>query len=410
MHEPFDPEEPRLAPAPATATALARRLAHQKQIAELGTYAFTEPDYQAVMDRAVELAAEIFDVPLTKILKFVDDADSLKLVAGRGWEEGLVGHGRVGIDRESQAGYTLLSEAPVVVTDLARETRFSGPPLLHEYGVVAGMSVIIAGAAGRPFGVFGIHDTRARRFDESDADMLVTLANIVASSARQREAAERRNLASREVAHRSGNLLQLVRSIASQTFTTDRVTREAERVFSGRLAALSRANQLLCEDGWSTTRLIALVKEVLTVFPGRVEIQGRDIVLPADFCFDLSLILHEVATNSGKYGALSREAGVRASLSWQLEAGADGRSQLVLTWHDPVSASGPSATSAPRAAGETGFGKQLIVSLAEVKWGGRISESQSDGYRLVLQLPLPDGERDAAGAQTGAEPGPRTGG
>ena len=48
------------------------------------------------------------------------------------------------------------------------------------------------------------------------------------ASARQREAAERRNLASREVAHRSGNLLQLVRSIASQTFTTDRVTREAE--------------------------------------------------------------------------------------------------------------------------------------------------------------------------------------
>ena len=55
MHEPFD-QEPRLPPAPATAVALARRLADQKQIAEFGTYAFTEPDYQAVMDRAVELA------------------------------------------------------------------------------------------------------------------------------------------------------------------------------------------------------------------------------------------------------------------------------------------------------------------------------------------------------------------
>jgi hypothetical protein len=66
----------------------------------------------------VRVAAEVLQVPLTKILEFADSGEHLVLRAGLGWAEGLVGRGEVGIDLESQAGFTLLAKKPVIVKDL----------------------------------------------------------------------------------------------------------------------------------------------------------------------------------------------------------------------------------------------------------------------------------------------------
>jgi hypothetical protein len=77
---------------------------------------------------------------------------SITSAAGVGWQEGLVNYAIVGADLDSQAGYTLVSQKPVIVEDLRKETRFRGPALLHKHGVVSGISVVIHGI-DQPFGV-----------------------------------------------------------------------------------------------------------------------------------------------------------------------------------------------------------------------------------------------------------------
>src|ERR1700688_3564315 len=90
---------------------------------------------------------------------------------------------------ESQAGHTLLSKEPVIVEDLGTETRFSRPRLLHNHGVVSGMTVIIPGQE-RPFGVLGAHTTTRRRFTQDDVNFLQAIANVLAAAIKHHQAEE----------------------------------------------------------------------------------------------------------------------------------------------------------------------------------------------------------------------------
>lgn len=161
--------------------ALARQ---QRAAAELGRAALRGMDLPSLMNEAVSLSARTLDVEYTKVLEFLPADDSFRLVAGVGWKPGLVGHSRIPSGKDSQAGYTLLSDEPVIVEDLRMESRFSGPPLLHDHGVISGMSIIIGGEDD-PFGVFGVHTRRHRIFTEDDVHFLETVANILADAIRQ---------------------------------------------------------------------------------------------------------------------------------------------------------------------------------------------------------------------------------
>ena len=90
---------------------LERRLRQQKALAEFGVFAFGETSLGAVMQRACEIAADVLDVPLTKILRFSGLADHLAVAAGVGWRDGLVGSQTVSSELQSQAGYTLGTRA-----------------------------------------------------------------------------------------------------------------------------------------------------------------------------------------------------------------------------------------------------------------------------------------------------------
>lgn len=361
---------------------LQRRLRQQGAVAELGSFALGERDFAKVLDRAVHVAAEVLDVPLTKILQFADNAGHLVLRAGVGWADGLVGHGKVGIERESQAGYTLLAQGPVIVRDLLAETRFDGPQLLHDHQVRSGISVVIPGAllGPRPFGVFGIHARDVRDFTRTDAEFLQSLANIVAGAARQVAAADHHMLLVREMAHRAGNMLQLVNSIASQTFSTAADPRIARASFAERLGALARSNYVVSRGGWTSTRFADLMDDVVKPFDTRIVTEGRDILLPPEICFDMGLVVHELATNSMKYGSLAAGEGV-VRVRWSLAPQEGGSNLFRFEWHDPRSVSAGPARG-------TGFGAKLISALVERKWNGTVKIDRADGYRTTLELPV----------------------
>lgn len=156
-------------------------------IAVLGRMALpVSSDLQPLMEKAVTLVADVLQVEMSKILEL--KGDRLLLRAGVGWQEGLVGNATVGIDLDSQAGFTLKSDEPVVVKDLRTETRFSGPPLLRDHHVVSGISVIIK-TKSQDYGVFGAHTTKLRQFIDDDINFLQAMANII-SLAYERKSSE----------------------------------------------------------------------------------------------------------------------------------------------------------------------------------------------------------------------------
>lgn len=168
---------------------LRARARQEAAIADLGRAVLAGGDLDALMKEAVVAVAECLKVEYAKILELDRSGGALLLRAGVGWKEGLVGHATVGAGRDSQAGFTLLSGEPVIVEDLRTETRFTGPALLHEHGVVSGLSVIIPGPL-RPFGVLGAHTKSSREFSSHDVHFLQDVAHLLTVTIERQRAEE----------------------------------------------------------------------------------------------------------------------------------------------------------------------------------------------------------------------------
>ncbi len=160
---------------------LAQREKQQAAVATLGQEALGSNDLKMLFDQTVKHVADTLDIDMVKILEHIPEKKSCFLRSGVGWQDGLVGHASVGSDLESQAGYTLISDSPVIVEDLTTETRFSGPALLHDHKVVSGLSLVIPGNE-QPWGVMGVHSKRKRIFTRDDVNFLQAVANLLAEA------------------------------------------------------------------------------------------------------------------------------------------------------------------------------------------------------------------------------------
>lgn len=158
--------------------SLQERLRQQAAVAAIGAHALRGDTLEALMAEATALVAQSLKVDFCTVLELAPARDALLLTAGFGWREGLVGHAKIGVGTSSQAGYTLLSGQPVIVEDLATESRFEPPALLREHGIVSGLTVII-GTTERPFGVLGAHAGSRRTFSQEDVHLLESVAHVL---------------------------------------------------------------------------------------------------------------------------------------------------------------------------------------------------------------------------------------
>jgi PAS domain S-box-containing protein len=163
------------------ASERAGRAYQQEVVAELGRQALVDRDLRSLMKSAVQAVARILDLERAEVLELAPSGDVLTLRAGAGWDADLEGVVSVPASRESVAGYTLASQAPVVVEDLRRETRFSVPPPLADDGVVAVLNVVIRGEP-RPYGVLGGNACHPRQFSPDDIYFLRAVANLLADA------------------------------------------------------------------------------------------------------------------------------------------------------------------------------------------------------------------------------------
>ena len=167
---------------------LERRAAQQAAVALLGEHALEGASTIDLMDEAVNGAARMLGAEISAVWEFLPDEDCLVLRSGIGWPETEIGSLRYPAGEGSQAGYTLLSRAPVVVEDWDAERRFEQPSFRGRR-TGAGLSVKIEGGSRGPFGVLVIQSMRPRKFAAGDIDFLQSLANVLAD-ALERQAVE----------------------------------------------------------------------------------------------------------------------------------------------------------------------------------------------------------------------------
>jgi len=205
-----------------TEAELERRVAQQAAVARLGERALERVATSELIEQACAAATELLDVEVVAVAELLPDQKLFRICAGAGWPPGHIGVTTVSAGPTTQPGYTIVSGAPVVVTDWETEERFTESRVL-EIGARSGISVTIEGL-DRPFGVFSVHSTRPRQYVAGDVDFVQSLANVLAD-ALARQATED------EIRHRA--LHDSLTGLPNRTLFVDRLEHALARLRRG---------------------------------------------------------------------------------------------------------------------------------------------------------------------------------
>lgn len=204
------------------------------------------------------------------------------------------------------------------------------------------------------------------------------IATVSDIAERKRTEAQRELLLA-ELNHRVKNTLAVVQGLAHQTFR--KTDTAARRAFEGRLQALATAHDLLTRSHWESTALHQLVSDALKpagANRARIEVSGPAIRLSPHAALTIALALHELFTNTLKYGALSDETG-QVRLAWD-QAEGDGR--LRIEWREQ---GGPPVVP-PK---HRGFGSLLLERTLAKDLDGRVALAfEPAGVVCVIEMPI----------------------
>jgi PAS domain S-box-containing protein len=213
------------------------------------------------------------------------------------------------------------------------------------------------------------------------AGKVVGASKIARDITERRRAHERQKLLINEIQHRIKNTLATVQAIATQTLQNAPAERDA---FVARLHALAGAHDLLRDDNWQQAALSDLVGKALNAFQDkhqeRFVIDGPGgIFLDAQKSSLLVMVLHELATNAVKYGALSNETG-QVHVAW--ETSGDGPAKCFrLCWKE----SGGPPVNPPK---QKGFGSLLIERALQNQLGQARLDFDPQGLVCSIEISL----------------------
>lgn len=209
------------------------------------------------------------------------------------------------------------------------------------------------------------------------AGRVVRVSGVTVDITERKHAEERQNLLAREVDHRAKNALALAQSIVR--LTRGENVKAYIRSVEGRINALARVHTVLSLSSWQGAEMRRLIGEELAPYAvgDQIVLSGSELQLQPATAQTLALALHELVTNSAKYGALSTLSG-RLSLRWENEHGL-----LRLFWEE---------TGGPPVQEPTtrGFGTRTVIASIESQLGGEARfDWRREGLLCRLSVPLP---------------------
>src|SRR5262249_7607424 len=185
----------------------------------------------------------------------------------------------------------------------------------------------------------------------------VDVTQLVESDAHQRVLVQ-------ELNHRVRNMLAVVGAVASQTLAKSASPQDFERAFLGRIEAMAKSYGLVSKEEWGEVQFEALLGAELRAYaqesPDRVSLEGPALAFKPQQALALGLVVHELATNAAKYGALSSTQG-RIAVTWSA-----GPREIAIRWRE----SGGPKIGAPE---RRGFGTQLVERQVRSALGGAVS-------------------------------------
>jgi PAS domain S-box-containing protein len=205
---------------------------------------------------------------------------------------------------------------------------------------------------------------------------VVRVSGVTVDITERKRAEDRQNLLAREVDHRAKNALALAQSIVR--LTRGENVKAYIQAVEGRISALARVHTILSLSSWQGAEIGKLVDQELAPYStgDQIAFGGSDIQLEPATAQTLALALHELVTNSAKYGALSTLSG-RLSIKWGIEDDV-----LRMVWEEK---DGPVvAKPASR-----GFGTRSVIASIESQLGGQAEfDWRSEGLICRLSVPL----------------------
>jgi len=205
---------------------------------------------------------------------------------------------------------------------------------------------------------------------------VVRLSGVTIDITERKRAEERQNLLAREVDHRAKNALALAQSIVRLTRASD--VKDYVQAVEGRISALARVHTILSLSNWQGAEIGRLVEEEIAPYStdDQIELFGVELQLQPASAQTLALALHELVTNSAKYGALSTLSG-RLKIRWEVRADA-----LQLTWEEH---GGPPVEKPV----QRGFGTRSVIASIETQLGGKAEfDWRPEGLLCRLSVPL----------------------
>jgi PAS domain S-box-containing protein len=221
-------------------------------------------------------------------------------------------------------------------------------------------SLIAYGKDGRPLHMIGVcFDVSERKQAEDHKSSLVS-----------------------ELDHRVKNTLACVGVIVEQTRTASITLDGFAEVLRGRIRSLANAHALLSCNRWHGVQLGEIVRTELTrcMRDGNTLIEGPAVEVSADSVQPIAMVLHELATNAAKYGALSSGGG-QVRVRWDLQSSGSSRDGLIVQWRE--TGGPPVVTPSP-----PGYGMSVIRDLIPYELGGVVDfVFAADGVDCRLQIP-----------------------
>jgi two-component sensor histidine kinase len=348
---------------------MAAELGDMRCLNELSTLLVREESkFETCYDEITRTAIAISGANGGTLQLFDEASHSLRIVAQQGF--GLKFFDSVDDHVAASCG----TEEQIIVDDVLTSEIFIGKPaqkVLLEAGVRAVISTPLRSSKGNLLGVISTHFSSPGHPSERQLRLTNILARQAADYLERKHSEQLQQTILRELQHRSNNLLAVIQSIAQRSLADD----HSRKAFEARLQALARANRALLRSNWGGVDLNHLARTELEAFSKRAVISGVSVLLSPQQAQNFTLVLHELATNSAKYGAFSKAAG-KVEVSWTIEPNRSG-SLLKFKWQE----SGGPAISPPT---RQGFGTQLLKAIfSDVRL-----EYPADGLKCEIEVPL----------------------
>lgn len=372
--------QPLQSEGPDTAT----RLNDEERLLSLEKTGLMDSPEEDAFNRAVRLATAAIGTPVG-LVSLVDGKRQFFKA-----QRGLTG--QTAIDRQTPIShsfcqYVVHDQKPLRVADAREHPFLKSNKAVPDLGVIAYLGIPIHGPDGHTLGSFCAIDDQPHQWTDQEEEILSDLTVMIETEIKLRAEADEKALLLNEMNHRIGNTFSIINGMVSMTARESDDVDDMAQALRGRINALHHAHSLVRpaltnnEQLASSASLEELLQRLLEPHmfnrPDALRLEGPSLQIGPKGTTNISLIMHELATNSAKYGALSTDAG-RLIVSWTRDT-----ETLQLTWEEK---NGPRINAAPD---NKGFGSKLTDTTARLSLKGELtSDWQESGviHKLTAQL------------------------